>query len=44
MLAGQISQRDIDALLQIRGYWSLRAGDPATLAENLNDIITDRRG
>ncbi|MGA0568373.1 PIN domain-containing protein [Rathayibacter sp. KR2-224] len=39
MLAGQVSQRDIDDLLQTRGYWSLRGGDPVTLGNNLAETI-----
>lgn len=40
MLGGQISQRDIDALLQTRGYWSLRGSDPSRQrTDNLNETI-----
>lgn len=40
MFAGQISQRDINALLQTRGYWGLLGADPAALGSNLNEIVS----
>ena len=40
MLAGQISQHDVGALLQTRGYWSLRDSDPSRQrTDNLNETI-----
>ncbi|GAB3584528.1 hypothetical protein GCM10027406_31080 [Leifsonia lichenia] len=40
MLAGQISEQDIDTLLRTRGYWALRASDPAALGDNLNETVS----
>lgn len=40
MLAGQISQHDMDALIQTRGYWALRTSDPAALGNNLSETIS----
>jgi len=40
IFAGQISQRDINALLQTTGYWGLLGSDPAALGSNLNEIVS----
>lgn len=40
MLADHISQHDVGALLQTRGYWSLRDRDPSRQrTDNLNETI-----